>query len=80
MFDQIQHFTDIAQNFKPAQWGAQIQEQFQHFQGWARPEAVEPQHYTSSPSFRLYLMRRSTASATGVEPSVSSTMIFDSCG
>lgn len=34
MFDQIQHFTDIAQNFKPAQWGAQIQEQFQHFQGW----------------------------------------------
>lgn len=42
MFDQIQHFTDIAQ------WGAQIQEQFQHFQGWARPEAVEPQHYTSS--------------------------------
>lgn len=48
MFDQIQHFTDIAQNFKPAQWGAQIQEQFQHFQGWARPEAVEPQHYTSS--------------------------------
>ncbi len=48
MFDQIQHFTDIAQNFKPAQWGAQIQEQFQHFQGWGRPEAVEPQHYTSS--------------------------------
>ncbi|BAU97397.1 hypothetical protein N24_3135 [Corynebacterium suranareeae] len=48
MFDQFQHFTDIAQNFQPAQWGAQIQEHFQHFQGWARPEQAAPETHTSS--------------------------------
>ncbi len=49
MFDQIQHFTDIAQNFQPAQWGAQIQEQFQqHFQNWFNTETVEPAKSTFS--------------------------------
>ena len=53
MFDQIQHFTDIAQNFQPAQWGTQIQEQFQqHFpqqiQQWVRPEAAPLSERTSS--------------------------------
>lgn len=45
MFDQIQHFTDIAQNFQPAQWGTQIQEQFQQ---WVRPEAAPLPERTSS--------------------------------
>ena len=49
MFDQFQQFTDIAQNFQGAQWGVQIQEQFQqHFQNWFNAETVEPAKSTFS--------------------------------
>lgn len=49
MFDQFQQFTDIAQNFQGAQWGVQIQEQFQqHFQNWFNADPVEPAKSTFS--------------------------------
>lgn len=59
MFDQFQQFTDIAQNFQGAQWGVQIQEQFQqHFQNWFNTETVEPAKstFSSAPSRSLRSM------------------------